>query len=432
VDQDDSALNLELAATFSTSFGVILEANKEDQIIVLGEVCGGDAELGFICPMTRDSSFELDYTEDDVEKTQLIMFTQSSAAVNYTEEMHRQLGDLADVKEQGSNMVVIKFRGTISSINLKVLKNCTDKDGETQDSYVYECSDPTYSSVTIPNAYSVQTDQELSKTPFQIAVGDIVLAASFSFSGTVKLYCTLLGVIEVEATMGASFGAALEVSLGVGDLLRFQDWLVALTSVTAPETEGYIDGFVTALAAIDGNFSVTVVAGPPFDFLDPISVEGEFATPYVLDFLNISGSGKPNITLDIDMPNLGDIKHLSFHDVVNILVQSTEFLVGGGPDDAVDSCSGGLLGRNIFGVNVFTYQIPGEYGMCRVCSARLVLVANGCMRRVQRPSRAHLVLYMTCFSRLHLLTSIVSSHRCSSWHQCLQHCSFLAGGCECR
>jgi hypothetical protein len=69
------------------------------------------------------------------------------------------------------------------------------------------------------------------------------------------------------------------------------------------------------------------------------------------------------ISLSVDMGNFGDAKHLSFRDIVNILVQSMELLVGGGPDDAVDSCSGGLLGRKIFGVNVFTYQIPGEYEM---------------------------------------------------------------------
>jgi hypothetical protein len=382
VDQDDSALNLELAATFSTSFVVILEADTEDQVIILGEACGGDEELGFICPMPQVTSFELDYTEDDVEKTQLIMFTQSSTAVNHTAEMQEKFGDLAEVKGKGSNMQTIKFRGTISSVNLKVLKNCTDKDGETQDSHVYECSDPLHSAVMIPNAYGIQSNQQLSKTPFQIAVGDIALKANFSYSGTVKLYCSILGVIEVDATLGASFGAALEVSLGVGELLKFQDWIAALTSFDDPGTVGYIHGFVTALAAVDGNFSVTVVAGPPFDFVDPVFVEGEFATPYILNFLDISASGQPNITMDIDMPNLGDIKHLSFRDVVNILDESMEFLVGGEPDDAVDSCSGGLLGRKIFGVNVFTYQIPGEYEMRRVFSACLFFVPYGCMWRV--------------------------------------------------
>jgi hypothetical protein len=77
------------------------------------------------------------------------------------------------------------------------------------------------------------------------------------------------------------------------------------------------------------------------------------------------------------MPGFGAAKNLSFRDIVDLLVQSMEFLVGGGSDDAVDSCSGGLLGRQILGVNVFTYQIPGEYKMCRVCSARLFLVTHG-------------------------------------------------------
>jgi hypothetical protein len=297
VDQDDSSLNLELAANFSISFGVILAPVVGDQIIVIVQACGGDAELGFICTMDEESSFKLDFIEDKVEKTQLLQFTKSATTLskkNYTEEMQGQLGDLANVTEQGSNMVVIKFRATISSINLKVLRNCADKDGVTQDSSVYECSDPTYASVTIPNAYDINADQILEKEPFQIAVGDIDVNATVSFSGTVKLYCTLLGVIEVEATLEAYFVAELEVSLGVGELLQFQDWLAALTSVATPEAAGYIDGFANASVTVDGNFSAVVVAGPPFDkFVDPAAVEGQFASPYVLDFLNISGSGTP-------------------------------------------------------------------------------------------------------------------------------------------
>jgi hypothetical protein len=297
VDPETSALNLELAATFSVSFGVILAPVVDDQIIVIVQACGGDAELGFICPMAEDSSFKLDYTEDKVEKTQLLQFAKSFTTfskTNYTEEMQGQLGDLAKVMEQGLNMVVIKFRGTISSINLKVLKNCADNDGATQDSSVYECSDPTYAAVTISNAYDISADQILEKEPFQIAVGDIYVNAAVSFSGTVKLYCTILGVIEVEATLEAYFGAELVVSLGVGKLLQFQDWLAALTSVKAPEAAGYIAGFANASVAMDGNFSAFVVAGTPFsEFVDPVSVEGKFATPYVLNFLDISGSGKP-------------------------------------------------------------------------------------------------------------------------------------------
>lgn len=46
--------------------------------------------------------------------------------------------------------------------------------------------------------------------------------------------------------------------------------------------------------------------------------------------------------------------------MVAILADALEWLVGD-PDDghSVESCSGGLLGKEIGGVNVFTYQVPG-------------------------------------------------------------------------
>lgn len=60
---------------------------------------------------------------------------------------------------------------------------------------------------------------------------------------------------------------------------------------------------------------------------------------------------------EIDLPAIGDIRNLSFGDVVRLLKQALDFLVGTGENDSVESCSGGLLGKELFGENVFTYKI---------------------------------------------------------------------------
>ena len=41
-----------------------------------------------------------------------------------------------------------------------------------------------------------------------------------------------------------------------------------------------------------------------------------------------------------------------------MIQSSLGFLIGEEEGDTVDSCSGGLLGKEIFGENIFTYKIP--------------------------------------------------------------------------
>lgn len=68
---------------------------------------------------------------------------------------------------------------------------------------------------------------------------------------------------------------------------------------------------------------------------------------------------KPEIVLDLDLPNFGDLRNLRFKDVVKLLLQAMEFLVG--PDvngESVERCDGGLLGKQFFGANVFTTKLP--------------------------------------------------------------------------
>ncbi len=161
--------------------------------------------------------------------------------------------------------------------------------------------------------------------------------------------CTILQEIEVTADLVADLRISLSLTLGIGELIPFTDWLVALLAITSATDEGYIPNFLQAKADLNGTFGAIVRARPPFGAAGPISANG-YVT-HTLDFLNINASGSPNVTMKVDMPSL---------ELVDILALAMQLLVGGRSNVTVDSCTGGLLGVEVGDVAVFAYPIPGE------------------------------------------------------------------------
>lgn len=358
LDPDNSHVQAALDIQFDAGFGVILGPNTEDQIVVLGEACGGNEAANFSCPLDGPFVFELDYTMLGQKYQTTKTVPGSASPVNYVDALQDALIDVANVTGKGSTLVAITFFGDVGHVGIKVPKNCFDVETDNlTESAVHSCSDSTNKYTPLQNPYNI-TDLESGKKAYQLAVGDVGVSGSIAVQGQVKIFCTVLGVIEVEAMLEANFQATIELTVGSGGLLRFTDWLAGLTAITTPESDQHIPGFFTAQATLDANFTADVSAGPPFDFLPTVGVEGGFTEPWVVNISDIAGSGKPNISFAVDLPEIGNIKQMSFRDVVNLMVTAMEFLVGGGPEDSIDSCSGGLLGKEIFGVNVFTYQIP--------------------------------------------------------------------------
>lgn len=52
------------------------------------------------------------------------------------------------------------------------------------------------------------------------------------------------------------------------------------------------------------------------------------------------------------------LKNLSFENVIDLLKLGLELLVGGEEGDTVESCTGGILGKEFFGRPIFTVKIP--------------------------------------------------------------------------
>ena len=203
----------------------------------------------------------------------------------------------------------------------------------------------------LENDYGLQ-DQDLSRRPFQIAVWQASIGATFDVEGQENLFATVGGVVEVETNLSVSLFGDLSLSVGSGDLLPFCDWLIAITSIFQPEKgPGYIDGFLNASSTFPtGNLSGKVKALPPFDDVPEVEVGGGFVG-FDVDFIGKNSS--PPVMLDIDL--LASIRDLSFADVVNSLSKAVKFVVGDGESQSVESCSGGLLGKDLV-----SYQIPSK------------------------------------------------------------------------
>ena len=87
--------------------------------------------------------------------------------------------------------------------------------------------------------------------------------------------------------------------------------------------------------------------------------KGYFRKPFTLDLLDTSAlTTKPDVAFEIGLPNFGDLRNLGFKDVIKLLQQAMEFLVGDNEGDTVETCSGGLLGKELFGTNLFVKKIP--------------------------------------------------------------------------
>ena len=211
------------------------------------------------------------------------------------------------------------------------------------------------------NIYGLTNDTQ-KKASFHFANGATALEVNLGLSGGATVSANVLDSIEVAASIDASVGGSLQFNAGSsGQLIPLDTWFSNIRTMLNASDEFHEPGFATCTLSMDGSFGASVEVREPFAIDAPMAFDGSFASPFSLDVLNISAVSltRPRIQFDIDLPNIGDIGNLSFGDVVNLLQLALEFLVGD-PDqgDSVESCSGGLLGKEMFGRAVFAEKIP--------------------------------------------------------------------------
>jgi hypothetical protein len=189
------------------------------------------------------------------------------------------------------------------------------------------------------------------KAPFQVAIGLIEITAETEVTGNADVTANVADVLEVTADVYAELFGQVQFSAGKrGQLIPFDDWLAALIAVKDSSSEYYVIDFAVASLTLEGGIEGTVSV----EALGLSTKAIGKLIPYKLDLLSLGGTiPKPQFVLDVNLPKFGDLRNLSFADVINLLNQALELLVGPEDADTVESCSGGLLGHE-----VFTFKIP--------------------------------------------------------------------------
>ena len=201
------------------------------------------------------------------------------------------------------------------------------------------------------------------KGKYQIANGQASFGVDVDVTGSAEVSANVGGVFEISADIEAGLYGSLAVKAGsAGQLISTSEFLSKIVGLTDPDNAG----FVSAKASFDGLLDLSGTVNEPFEIALP-SVQGTFKEPYQLDLLAVlvnntneasTSIPKPNIELSLDIPDIGALSNLTFKDVIKLLQQALEFLIGDEEGDSVETCSGGLLGTEIGGTPVFTYPIP--------------------------------------------------------------------------
>ena len=328
---EESSLVLDGSFLLSNEFGVILGPNDETGLKFLGNIKDENCTS-----VNQNLEFEIIlYHNDDPPIYHDIAITSCAEGVAARVEtvkgaLNAVVSDEdATVSLVGSSLLVIAFNPYWSKVEI----------------YVPEV-----------NIYGLENDT-ITKPEFHFANGATSLEVSLGISGGVAVAAAVLDTIEVAASIDSSIRGSLDFSSGSnGQLVPISTWKSNMMKMLNSSDPFYQPGFATCTLSLDGGFGASVEVREPFAVNIPAPFDGFFASPFELDLLNISAVSirRPDIEFNIDIPTIGDIKKLSFGDVVKILKLSLEFIIGDSESGgSVDSCSGGLLGKEIF-----LYEIP--------------------------------------------------------------------------
>ena len=208
--------------------------------------------------------------------------------------------------------------------------------------------------------FGLRNGDQDKKIGFQFATGIFDLRADVEVAGEASVVATVAEILEVRGDIDATIFGSIEFTAGSkGQLIPISVWSSKLMNIKNDQSEYYDPNFAVAQLTFDGDFSASVSVDEPIQ-LELAGVEGYFREPFVLDLLNLTAlnATRPDIVFEFDFPDFGDLRNLSLKDVIRLLKQALGLLVGEGENDTVESCSGGLLGKEIGGTNVFTKKIP--------------------------------------------------------------------------
>ena len=364
----NTAIDVQLESTV----GVTLGPSKDEQIILVANGCDPTCNAPAIYIGVK-------YQEDgdDEWKTlpggEIISLDvgnpldrlQTSQLNSITKELF-QLDD--------APLIIIKFLPKISRVKITIPKccdggselkqECPPNTKEIGGSELKQECPPNTEVIEYPNyMYYFKTDQEMSKKPFQVGMGNTTIDAGFTIKADATITANVGEVIEVEAGLSANLTGDLSLNITVpktDELLPFQDWIVAITKVNHTDSVGHISDFFRANATFTGGVNASISLKEPFSLSgDPFTVNGTL-DEYTIKFRGDPFLNRPKFTLEPKFPNIGNVSKLSFDDVLDVLEIALEFLIGDPEESSVQSCDAGLLGLEVFGKNIFAERLPGK------------------------------------------------------------------------
>lgn len=331
ISVEDSSLTLAGSFVLSTEFGVILGADDTKGLKIASDI-------------SKDSCT----SSNENLNFDIILYHDNDAPVIHEISVNQCVVDVAgrvEMVKNRVNAVVSEEDVTVSLVGVSSLVLAFNPHWSKVELYVFE-----------ENIYGLRNSTQ-KKSGYHVANGATALEVSLGLSGGATANARVLDTIEVSASIDASIEGSLKFDAGTsGQLVPLDTWFSNFRSMLNASDEFHDPDFATAIISMDGSFVASINVREPFALDLPLSLDGSFVEPFELDLLNVSAvtSNRPEIQFDIDLPNIRDIKKLSFGEIVKLLQQALEFLVGDSENgDTVESCSGGLLGNP-----VFTYKIP--------------------------------------------------------------------------
>ena len=306
--EEESFLSISGGFSLLSEFGVVFAPDDDQSLKLVGSL----KNLTDDCK-TNNSPFKFDLAwrvgndgknsssiTIDVDDTSLCNDTDNTVKnddngvdirVDIVEQALRAIPNLnqyvMDVGLIGLNALVITFNSSVSRVALT--QNFTYNE----------------------NIFGLKNDT-LTKQSFQFAVGLTEVNADFQVEGNVEIGAKV-GPVEIDASIETDLAGSLELSAGSkGVFLPLNDWLSKVKNITLPENSDFGGAKVT----IDGSFAASTEA---LGFT--VAATGGLIEPFVLNLTNQDDVDNkvPKISLDVNLPDIGDIKNLSFGDVIKLL-----------------------------------------------------------------------------------------------------------------
>lgn len=335
--------------SLSTEFGVVFAPDQSESLKLVGslrnESCIND--INFIIKYTTDEVVEdnttIELASIDCSSVDTLLNSLKSAFGASV------IKDDVSVDRVGTNSFCIAFNESYSYVEVIELDEFAGN---------------------LTTLFGLRNGDQDKQSGFQFANGLFDLIAEIEISGDATIAANIGDVIEVSSDIGANLFGSVELSAGkAGQLIPVSDWLAMLIAVKDETSEFYDPEFASASLSFDGSFNADVTVDA-FGGLSLAGIEGGFNETFTLDLLNLTALNEtsPNIVFEVDIPSIGDLRNLSFKDVINLLQIALEFLVGPDEGDTVGSCTGGLLGTEIFGepVSINDFALHFYIGYLRV------------------------------------------------------------------